>query len=1001
MTLARQLFLSRRTRHGACLEPLLAALAAHGISVWHDRDLVEGTSITAGVRDALASSHALAVFASEDYPDSMVCAWELASAWIASERVGQAQQRVLLLRPHDVADLAHVRVGSLRDTRAHDLPAPTDAAALERVAAAIAAQTHGIDPRPFGALHDFSTTPVWLPWPRIGSRRFVGRMPQLWQLHDLLVRTRIVGITGHIGRDLAQIRGLGGIGKSLLAVEYARRFEAAWPGGIFWVDADPAWASAPATLAERETRRQTILAGFAISLGVPAVMGDLGKTARAVERALATHTAGRPHLWILDNLPPGLDHASVEALLPSDPAGALLITTRWMALEALTERLDLGILDATAAYTLITARRPPTLPTEVAAARALADDVGRHPLALDVLGALVREELTGMPYSRWRARLAAPDNTFDLRSDALQDQLPTGCARAITRVLANSLSQLRSALSLDILRIAALLAEAPIPGSLLIDTVALLGCGSEDDVTRAIADLANHALVEYAPDVSGIRVHAVVRWVAHRLRVKSPHPKIDVILEQVCEALGTRLNDIDDIAGHGALLDLVPHAEVIGKHDTFSAVLVGATLGHFLEIRGDYHAAKRLAARAVDFFASTLRPINPHAANAKNNLAIALSRLGDVSAAENYFGQALVEYEQLYGAEHPRTLMALHNLGSTWEAVGDLAAARRIYERICPLQVKVLGVTHRETLQTRMHLGGILSELGDLAGSRKSLESVVDLCKETFGPTDPLSVRAQEFLAVTLRRQGENSQARALEAAALSAARATWGPEHPTTLRAATQLSSSMAFAGDHAGSQALAEQTLAIQTRVLGPDNPDTLRTRYALGETLMRQRAFVDALSVYEPLLAAYLRSVGPRHPYTMMTQENIAWAHRELGDLTRARTMLAEVVAGREDVLGPGHPDTTQARVKLADVLLGLGAVAEARPHIIMLGALRGRAMETLSTSERAVLAGLGRLELAAGLTTPPRVADSAENHFQPTVHVHTQGSRRRRRRRPPSD
>jgi hypothetical protein len=47
---------------------------------------------------------------------------------------------------------------------------------------------------------------------------------------------RMAGVT-------AQICGLGGIGKSLLAVEYANRVAAAWPGGIFWVEADPAWAT--------------------------------------------------------------------------------------------------------------------------------------------------------------------------------------------------------------------------------------------------------------------------------------------------------------------------------------------------------------------------------------------------------------------------------------------------------------------------------------------------------------------------------------------------------------------------------------------------------------------------------------------------------------------------------------------------------------------------------------------------------------------------------------
>ncbi|MCY1008401.1 hypothetical protein OV079_23155 [Nannocystis pusilla] len=230
---------------------------------------------------------------------------------------------------------------------------------------------------------------------RTGSDRFVGREHELDRLHAMLTDGRLVGIT-------AQIRGLGGIGKSLLAIEYARRFGDSWPGGIFWSEADPAWATRSQTADERLARRHAVLAGFATSLGVAAVPGNLAATARAVERALEAATAGERYLWIVDDLPAGVDQATLECLLPASPAGALLVTSRWMALDALPNRLDLGVLEIEAALALLTCRRPPTDPHERSEAHALAVDVGCHPLALDVLGALVRDELSLTPYARWR-----------------------------------------------------------------------------------------------------------------------------------------------------------------------------------------------------------------------------------------------------------------------------------------------------------------------------------------------------------------------------------------------------------------------------------------------------------------------------------------------------------------------------------------------------------------------------------------------------------------------
>lgn len=399
--------------------------------------------------------------------------------------------------------------------------------------------------------------PRWFPARRVGSDRFVGRAHELERLHAMLLGSRVVGIT-------AQIRGLGGVGKSLLAVEYALHYGEAWPGGVFWIEADPAWASAPATPNERMSWRHGMLAGLAASLDVAVIPGDLVGTARAVERAIAAHTAGERHLWIIDDLPPGVDQPTVEVLLPASPLAALLITTRWMALDALPNRLDLGVLDATAAYTLLTTRRPPGGEAESVTAHALAVDVGRHPLALDVLGALVRDELSPNPYGHWRARLAAPGDDFDRAGEALHDQLPTGSARAITRVLAISLKSLKSVLSLDILRVAAALGDAAIPIDLLREVLENLGrLGDErgvlDDLRRAVAELAAHALIRRAPS-GGLDVHAIVRWVARRWPVAGPvNASID---EVACEQVSERYRSSGDLARHPELLALQPHAAV-------------------------------------------------------------------------------------------------------------------------------------------------------------------------------------------------------------------------------------------------------------------------------------------------------------------------------------------------------------------------------------------------------------------------------------------------------
>ena len=73
----------------------------------------------------------------------------------------------------------------------------------------------------------------------VGSTRFVGRLKEMWEVHSLLHAGDVAQITGAAAATggIGQVQGLGGVGKSLLAEEYALHFGAAYPGGVFWVRA--------------------------------------------------------------------------------------------------------------------------------------------------------------------------------------------------------------------------------------------------------------------------------------------------------------------------------------------------------------------------------------------------------------------------------------------------------------------------------------------------------------------------------------------------------------------------------------------------------------------------------------------------------------------------------------------------------------------------------------------------------------------------------------------
>jgi hypothetical protein len=211
---------------------LVPALEGAGLRVFVDDTAVDNfTSITATITEALSRCKVLLALYSADYPQRRACQWELTYAYLTGQHEGDPRRRTLVINPEPTAD--HVHPVELRDAR--HWPWPTTQEALSQLVDHVAAHIDAIA-APMGDRAHAPSVP-WLPAPaRTGSLHFIGRLAEQWRIHTALHRHRspLVAQTG-TGRA-AQLRGMSGIGKSLLAQEYALHFSSAFPGGIFWFD---------------------------------------------------------------------------------------------------------------------------------------------------------------------------------------------------------------------------------------------------------------------------------------------------------------------------------------------------------------------------------------------------------------------------------------------------------------------------------------------------------------------------------------------------------------------------------------------------------------------------------------------------------------------------------------------------------------------------------------------------------------------------------------------
>ena len=551
-----RLFISYSRRNKEQVYPLADALAQAGIDIWIDREEIDPLDdFPASIRDGLARSHALLAWYSPEYAQSNYCQKELTAAWICTQRLTRdTLSRILIVNPEE--GVAHIALGDVG--RQNYLAAPKDAASPEKFIQAIRDKLTGLS-GDFAALREFKR-PDWHPASQSGSSRFVGRLQELWRIHTAL---NPVGISDHENPSvIIQLTGLGGIGKSLLAIEYAKRFGAPYPGGIHWLRAygfDPMDSEAQ----ERERQRQ--IEDLALLHVIPIRDKEFREVRRDLGKKLA---AGEPYLWIVDDLPPGLDQTQgFPGWCAPSGNGHTLITTRSKEYAGLGITVEIDVLDPAAALELLTQKRKPQTEQERQDAQGLSDDLGRHALALDVAGHFLLED---KGFAALRTELASVQSDLLGKIAAgLEGQLPGGHEKSIVATLWQSVRRLKQE-GLSLLRLACeLQGGTPIPFRLADKTFghafALDQQSAENYRRSAMNQLKTHSLGTASLGGAGgdaLSVHALVRYTL--LHGDPAQEEATLLRQQLREgallALVDLLPGVTDIRNHASLKLEVDHA---------------------------------------------------------------------------------------------------------------------------------------------------------------------------------------------------------------------------------------------------------------------------------------------------------------------------------------------------------------------------------------------------------------------------------------------------------
>ncbi len=710
------------------------------------------------------------------------------------------------------------------------------------------------------------------------------------------------------------LSGMGGAGKTSVAVEYAYR--QANECGVVWQLS----AEEPAGL----------MAGFAeLAVHLGAGNGD------AVGRVHAVLARRDDWLLVFDNVPgPG----SVAGLMPPVGGGRVVITSQFGSWPV-RQVLEVPVLDRAVAAGFLLDRTGAAGPAEEEAALELAGELGGLPLALEQAGAYMQAagRTVGEYLGLFRAR----------RAELLGRGDPAGYDKRVATTWALAFAGLGAAgPAAGLLRLVACCAAEDIPLGLLLRPGVAAGSLDarvgpvlvpllEDDLARdeAVAGLRRFSLISALHD-GLVSVHRLVQAITLD---QIPPQEADAWRQAVAAVIEAALPGVPEDPGCWPVFAaLLPHAQAV--LDPTSDGM--AELARYLGASGSYAAALAVQRQVLHATEETLGAEHLDTVTARHNLAAWTGLAGDAAGARDQYAALLPVRERVVGAEHPHTLTARANLAYFTGEAGDAAGARDQYAALLAVRERVSGTEHPDLLAARANLARWTGQAGDAAGARDQIAALLPVYERVLGSEHPETLTSRDCLAAWTGQAGDAAGARDQYAALLPVRERVSGAEHPDTLAASGSLAYWTGLAGDAAGARDQYAALPLIRERVLGAEHPGTLAARANLARWTGEAGDAAGARNQYAALLPVYERVLGAEHPETLIARANLASLTGRAGDAAGARDQYAALVPVRERVSGAEHPETLTARANLASWTGQAGDAAEARDQYAALLPVRER-------------------------------------------------------------
>ncbi|MFF4147475.1 FxSxx-COOH system tetratricopeptide repeat protein [Streptomyces sp. NPDC001698] len=707
-----------------------------------------------------------------------------------------------------------------------------------------------------------------LPSPR--SRLFIGRGRELEQLREVVesARSAVVAQTLH---------GLGGVGKTTLALQYAHTYLDKYT--ITW------WISA-----ESPESITSGLASLALRLNHPFATAGVTST-ESVEWAISWLQSHSGWLLVLDNAE---SPDVVSAIIGQAQGGHYLITSRVAAgWGHIASQINLDVLPLGDAVELIT--RISSISGEGEQKKQLAIELGCLPLAVEQAAAYI--SYTKSSCRRYLELLQkVPSKAFAATADIGADSITVAKTWQVTL---KSIEE-RNPLAIRILRTLAWVGSADLPREVTHSLA-----DDAFDVDAALGLLSAYSMISLTPDSVSVHrlVQAVVRASEEVPIALSSHPHV-----QAAMGIFNSLNMEPETAFDSWPMwrRMLPHIEALDHFvspgegsDALRALLLFAA--RFLKVQNQLEQALKYAEKCVQM--AELQDDDsegPNLLSCMNLLGGTLQAVGRCRESVEIFRNLVRDSTEFHGPADPFTLSMKNNLASAYQDAGLIPQAIDLFEKTLAEREENLPPDDPSILTSRHNLASAYGIDGQPHRSIPLLERVAEDRRRVFGEDSISTLNSMSVLADAYGKIGKLVQAASVQKRVLGKREEILEQADPSVLQARKRLADIYRQAGNPKRAVPLYEKNLEIALRVFGADDQRAIESGIPLAFAYQDIKQHWKAIPLLRRALV-WRESVHEEDPRFVVTaRNNLALAHWLAGDVKIAEGLLRQALSDAEDSL-----------------------------------------------------------------------------------------------------